>query len=218
MKVALVGGSGAVGAHLLRELASRGHQVTAVVRRPDAIDRAAYTAVMQVPGDAYDRGSLEKAFAGADAVVSAFNPGWTEPGLYDKFLTGARTIQWAARNAGVARLLVVGGAGSLLGEDGRQIIESMNVPEPYAGGVRAARDYHAELLGEADIDWVFLSPPLGYGPMGPTDRRGTYRTSGDTPVVDEHGHSTISGPDLALALVDELEIPRHHKQRFTVGY
>jgi uncharacterized protein len=218
MKVVLIGGSGAAGAELLRELVDRGHQVTAVVRRPDAIDPAAYPGVTLVPGDAYDQGSLEKAFAGADAVMSAFNPGWTEPGLYDKFMAGARTIQSAAKNAGVPRLLVVGGAGSLFGQDGRQIIESMNVPEPYAGGVRAARDYHAELLSEADIDWVFLSPPLGYGPMGPTERRGAYRAGADTPVVDQDGHSAISGPDLALALVDELEIPRHHRQRFTVGY
>ena len=218
MKVTLVGGSGAVGTELLRELVSRGHQVSAVVRRPDAIDPAAYPEVTRVPGDAYDRGSLEGAFAGADAVVSAFNPGWAEPGLYGKFLTGSRAIQSAAKDAGVARLLVVGGAASLFGDDGRQIIESMNVPEPYAGGVRAARDYHAELLTEADIDWVFLSPPPGYGPLGPTEKRGTYRTSGDTPVVDKDGHSMISGPDLALALVDELEVPRHHRQRFTVGY
>jgi uncharacterized protein len=218
MKVVLVGGSGATGAHVLRELVSRGHQVTAVVRRPDAIDPAAYPAVTRIPADAYDQGSLEKAFAGADAVVSAFNPGWAEPGLYDKFLTGSRHIQAAAKNAGVARLLVVGGAGSLLGADGRQVIESMDVPEPYAGGVRAARDYHAELLGESAIDWVFLSPPLGYGPLGPAERRGTYRTGADTPVADEAGHSAISGPDLALALVDELEVPRHHQQRFTVGY
>jgi uncharacterized protein len=86
------------------------------------------------------------------------------------------------------------------------------------GGVRAARDYHAELPAESGIDWVFLSPPPGYGPLGPTERCGTYRTGGDTPVVDGDGHSAISGPDLALALVDELEAPRHHRQRFTVGY
>jgi uncharacterized protein len=112
VKVALIGGSGAVGAGVLRELVRRGHEVTAVVRRPDAIDAAAYPEVTQVPGDAYDRGSLEAAFAGAGAVVSEFNPGWTEPGLYGKYLAGARTIQLAAKNAGVARLLVVGGPGA----------------------------------------------------------------------------------------------------------
>lgn len=217
-RVALVGGSGAVGADVLRELVDRGHEVIAVVRRPGAIDASAYPSVAQVGGDAYDLESLEKAFTGAEVVVSAFNPGWTEPGLYGKYLDGARTIQSAAKNVAVGRLIVVGGAASLIGEDGRQVIESMDVPEPYAGGVRAARDYHEELLAERDIDWVFLSPPLGYGPMGPTERRGGYRVGADHPVVDADGHSAISGPDLALALVDEVETPRHHRQRFTVGY
>jgi uncharacterized protein len=218
MNVTLIGGSGAVGADLLNELTTRGHTVTALVRRPDAIDPVEHPDVTQIHGDAYDPESLQPAFTGADAVISAFNPGWTEPGLYDKYLTGARTIQSAAKKAGVPRLLIVGGAGSLIGDDGRQLIESMKIPEPYAGGVRAARDYHHELLTEHDIDWVFLSPPLGYGPMGPTNRRGTYRTAEDTPVTDTDGHSAISGPDLALALVDELETPHHHQQRFTVGY
>jgi putative NADH-flavin reductase len=218
MNVVLIGGSGGAGSELLRELTSRGHQVTAVVRRADAIDAGEYPGVTLAAGDAYDQESLEKAFAGADVVVSAFNPGWTDPELYDRYLAGARTIQAAARNAGVARLLVVGGAASLVGPDGRKIIETVDFPEPYAGGVRAAADYLDELRGEHDLDWVFLSPPLGYGPMGPTGRRGSYRTGTDRPVADEHGTSEISGPDLALAMVDEVEVPRHHRQRFTVGY
>ena len=218
MKVALIGATGGAGSELLRELTARGHDVTAVVRRPGALDGTSYPAVTQVVGDAYDLESLETAFAGAEAVVSAFNPGWTDPALYDRYRAGARTIQAAARNAGAKRLLIVGGAASLLGPDGRQIIDSVEFPEPYVGGVRAARDYLEELRPERGIDWVFLSPPLNYGPMGPTGRRGTYRTGTDEPVTDEHGTSEISGPDLALALVDELEVPRHHQQRFTVGY
>ena len=217
-KVTLVGGSGMAGAGVLRELVDRGHEVIAIVRRPDAINLSAYPTVKQVHGDAYDHESMAKAFIGADTVVSAFNPGWDEPGVYDKFMLGARTIQSAARDAGVGRLIVVGGAGSLFGEDGRQIIETMAAPEQYMPGVRAARDYYEELQTERDLDWAFLSPPLGWGPFGPTQRRGTYRVGADHPVVDADGHSAISTPDLALALVDEIEAPRHHRQRFTVGY
>lgn len=218
MRMSLVGGSGWTGSELLRELVSRGHEVRAVVRRSDAVDPAEYPAVEQVSADAYDVDTLREAFVGVEVVVSAFNPGWTDPQLYDHFLTGSRAIQAAARAAGVSRLLVVGGAASLYGEDGRQLIESMPLAEPYAPGVRAARDYHAELASETELDWTFISPPPQYGPMGPTERRGTYRTGLDSPVVDEVGHSSISAPDLALAVVDELERPRHHRQRFTVGY
>lgn len=204
-----------MGAALLRELVDRGHSVTAVVRRHDAVKGSGASEAL---ADVYDQPALERALAGADAVVSVFNPGWTEPGLYDKYMEGSRSIQAATKAAGVPRLLVLGGAGSLIGTDGRQLIESMTVPEPYAAGVRAARDYYAELQPETGLDWVFLSPPMGYGPMGPTERRGTYRTGIDHPLVDDNGDSAISGADLALAIVDEIERPRHHQQRFTVAY
>ena len=215
MRIALVGATGAAGGPILDELIARGHTVVAIVRRDGAISGPN---VEQFTGDAYDRASLTSAFAGVDAVISAFNPGWTEPDLYEKFLRGARNIQQATEDANVARLLVVGGAGRLNGADGRQLIEEMTIPEPYEAGVRAARDYHAEILSETELDWVFLSPPPEYGPMGPTARLGRYRTANDSPVFDDDGRSSISGPDLAIAVVDEIETPRHHRERFTVGY
>jgi putative NADH-flavin reductase len=215
MRIALVGATGAAGGPILDELVDRGHTVVAIVRRDNAISAPN---VEQIVADAYDRASLTSAFAGVDAVISAFNPGWTEPDLYDKFLCGSRNIQQAAKDGKVARLLVVGGAGSLYGGDGRQLIEEMTIPEPYEAGVRAARDYHAEILGETELDWVFLSPPPEYGPMGPTARLGGYRTATDSPVFDDDGHSSISGPDLAIAVVDEIETPQHHRERFTAGY
>lgn len=215
MRIALVGATGYTGGPILDELLARGHQVVAVVRRDGAL---ANPAVEQVRADVYDPDSLNAVFTGVDAVVSAFNPGWTDPDLYENFIRGSRAIQQAAKDAGVARLLVVGGASSLYGPDGRQLIESDTIPEPYWSGVRGARDYHAEILAETELDWVFLSPPKGYGPTGPTEKLGRYRTGTETPVVDDEGNSAISGPDLATAVVDEIETPRHHRQRFTVGY
>ena len=215
MNIALIGSTGWMGSWVLPELLERGHAVTAIVRRADALNGSSARTVL---ADVYDESALVPALGGVDAVVSAFNPGWNEPDLYDKYMTGARTIQRATRAAGVPRLLVIGGAASLYGPDGRQLIENMTVPPPYDAGVKAARDYHAEIRAEADLDWVFLSPPLGCGPAGPTARRGTYRLGTDSPVFDEQGVSTISGPDLAIAVADELELQRHHQQRFTVAY
>ena len=215
MRIALVGGTGAAGGPILNELLARNHTVVAIVRGKGGLSAPN---VEQIIADAYDRASLTSALRGVDAVLSAFNPGWNEPDLYAKFMRGARNIQQATKDAKVARLLVIGGAGSLYGGDGRQLIEEMTIPEPYEAGVRAARDYHAEILDEAELDWVFLSPPPEYGPMGPTARLGRYRMATDSPVFDDDGHSSISGPDLAIAVVDEIETPRHHRQRFTVGY
>jgi putative NADH-flavin reductase len=216
MQIALIGGTGGMGTFVLEELVLRHHEVKAVVRRPNAVPATAL--VTPVRADAYDEPELTKALAGADVVVSAFNPGWDEPGLYDKYLRGARNVQEAAVTAGAGRLLVVGGASSLYGEDGRQLIESFTPPEPYASGVRAARDYYEELRAETRLDWTYLSPPMNCGPLGPDGRTGRYRAGTDRPVVDADGKSSLSRQDLAVAVVDEIERPAHLRQRFTVGY
>ena len=216
MQVALIGGTGGMGKFILEELVARGHEVRAVVRRPDAVLPGPL--VKPVVADVYDLAALTEALVGTDVVVSAFNPGWNEPGLYDKYLHGARNVQAAAIAAGVGRLLAIGGASSLYGDDGKQLIESFTPPEPYASGVRAARDYHEELRAETMLDWTYLSPPMDCGPLGPDGKTGHYRIGADHPVIDAQGKSSLSRQDLAVAVVDEIERPAHRRQRFTVGY
>ncbi|WP_328847648.1 NAD(P)-dependent oxidoreductase [Streptomyces sp. NBC_00258] len=214
MRIALIGATGGVGAEVLPELVSRGHQVVAIVRRAGAVDPS--DRVEPVLVDVHDTPRLCEALKGVDAVISAFNPGWTAPDLYRQFLAGARSIHQAAKAAGV-RLLVVGGASSLYGEDGRQLFETTEYPDPFEAGVHAARDYYAEILDETELDWTFLSPPPGY--PGPQERRGTYRVGADTPLLDsEGGYSPISGADLAVAIVDEIETSKQQRRRFTVAY
>jgi putative NADH-flavin reductase len=216
VQIALIGGTGGMGKFILEELVARGHEVRAVVRRPDAV--LAAPLVKPVIADAYDVAALTEALGGVDVVVSAFNPGWNEPGLYEKYLRGAQNIQAATIAAGVARLLVIGGASSLYGDDGRQLIESFTPPEPYASGVRAARDYYEEIRTETRLDWTYLSPPMDCGPLGPDGRTGRYRTGTDHPVIDARGKNSLSCQDLAVAVVDEVERPAHRQQRFTAGY
>jgi len=215
MRITLIGGSGGMGTFILEEFVSRGHEVRAVVRRPEAVSAEAL--VKPVRADVYDLAEVTEALTGADVVVSAFNPGWNEPDLYGKYLRGARNIQAAAIAAGCARLLVIGGAASLYGHDGRQLIEAFTPPEPYASGVRAARDYYEEMRTETRLDWTYLSPPMDCGPNGPDGRTGHYRTGIDHPVSDADGKSSLSRQDLAVAVVDEIEHPAYLRQRFTVG-
>jgi uncharacterized protein len=216
MQVTLIGGSGGMGRFILEELVSRGHEVTAVVRRPDAVPAAEL--VKPLRADVYDLTELIKAVAGAGVVVSAFNPGWDEPDLYEKYLRGARNIQAAVAASDARRLLIIGGAASLYGSDGEQLIESFTPPEPYASGVRAARDYYEEIRDETKLSWTYLSPPMECGPAGPDGKTGCYRTGIDHPVTDADGKSSLSRQDLAVAVVDEVENPAHPRQRFTVGY
>jgi uncharacterized protein len=186
------------------------------VRRADALSTT--DLVTPAVADVYNTAALATVLDGTTTLVSAFNPGWADPEFYDRYTQGARSIQEAAILAGVERLVAVGGASSLYGEDGRQLIESGLPPEPYGSGVRAARDYLDEIKKEDRIDWVYLSPPLQCGPMGPTGRTGRYRRGTNYPVLDSDGRNSISREDLAVALADEVLHRTHHRARFTVGY
>lgn len=111
MKVALIGASGFVGSAVLKELLQRAHQVTAIVRSPGKIAPAENLTVIAV--NVLDEAALQTAIAGHEAVISAYNAGWTNPDLYQEFLKGSKSIQASVKNAGVKRFIVVGGAGSL---------------------------------------------------------------------------------------------------------
>lgn len=215
MKVALIGASGFVGKAVLNELLQRGHQVTAIARDPDKL--RAQEGLILIKVDASDVDTLTNAITGNDAVVSAFNAGWTNPNLYDDFLNGSKAIQAGVKKSGVKRLLVVGGAGSLF-IDGKQLVDSPEFPADYKNGAKAARDYLNELKKETTLDWVFLSPAIEMHPGTSGVRKGTYRTGGENPVFNQEGRSILSVEDLAVAIVDELEQPKHSRQRFTAAY
>jgi putative NADH-flavin reductase len=202
MKVAIVGATGFVGSAVLNELLQKGHQVTAIVLDPDKLESRNGLSV--VKGDINDAEDFADKIAGNDAVISAFNAGWTNPNLYADFLHGSGAIQTGVKNAGIKRLLVAGGAGSLYIGD-QQLVDSPEFPAEWRTGASAARDYLNILKEETELDWVFI-------------RKGVYRTGGDNPVFDMDGRSVISVEDLAVAIVDELEDQKHSRQRFTVAY
>jgi putative NADH-flavin reductase len=214
-KVALIGSTGFVGTALLKELIKRGHHVTAVARNVDKV--IASHLVEPRPANVMNVEALSNVMKGSDVVVSAYNAGWANPNIYEDFLAGSRAIQSATKQAGIHRLFVVGGAGSLYVQ-GTQLVDQQDFPEAFKAGATAARDYLNELKNEKQIDWVFISPPIEFGPNGPTKRTGNYRVGTDEPIFNHEGHSIISAADLAKAVVDEIENPAHRKTRFTIGY
>lgn len=215
MKVALIGATGFVGKAVLNELLQRGNQVTAIVRNPESLQ--AQNGLTITEADATDVDALADAVKGNDAVISAFNAGWANPNLYDDFLNGSKAIQAGVKKSGVKRLLIVGGAGSLF-IDGKQLVDSPEFPAEYKAGATAARDYLNELKQETALDWVFLSPAIEMHPGTSGIRKGTYRTGTENPVFSEEGRSILSVEDLAVAIVDEIEQPKHSRQRFTAAY
>ena len=213
MQIALIGATGFVGSPVLVELLSRGHQVTVLARNPAKLPAQPNLTV--VAADALDAAQVAQAVAGHDAVVSAYNPGWTEPKIYDLFLQASAAIVDGVKRAGLKRLLVVGGAGSLFVAPGVQLVDTPPFPAEYKQGALAAREALNQLKLETSLDWSFVSPPIG---LAPGARTGQYRTGLDDllPGVGE-APAGISVADLAVAIVDELETPRHLQKRFTVA-
>jgi putative NADH-flavin reductase len=202
MKVALIGASGAAGSRILAELSRRGHVVTAIARNVERI--AALPGVAAKKGDANDKASLVPLLKGADAVVSSV-----------RFVdSDAERLIGAVREAGVKRYLVVGGAGSLETAPGVKVIDSPQFPAAYKAEAQAGGDFLDKLRGVEDLEWTFLSPSAV---IFPGERTGAFRLGKDTLLVGPEG-SKISFEDYAIALVDELETPRHVRARFTVGY
>ena len=203
MNITVLGASGRVGSEIVKELARRGHQVTGVARQPARVPVA--PGVTAVAGDVNQPASLAPALAGADAVVSAIMFVDSDPALL------IQTI----KDAGVPRYLVVGGAGSLEAAPGLKVIDTPDFPDIYKAEASAGGRFLDHLRQEADLDWTFLSPSAVFDG---NERTGQFRLGGDSLLVTADGRSAISFPDYAIAMVDEIETPRHSRQRFTVGY
>lgn len=216
MRVVLVGASGLVGSKILQELVDRGHSVKAIAR-----DISKFPRMKHVEFESLDINETDKfvnAINAADAVISSFNAGWTNPNLYEDFLKGSIAIEKAVIAAGTKRFIVVGGAGSLYDKDGNQFVDGADFPSQIKPGATAARDYFNHLKENLILNWTFFSPALEMHPGTSGVRKGVYRTGLNEPVFNDEGRSILSAEDVAVAIVDELEFPHFVKQRFTAAY
>jgi putative NADH-flavin reductase len=203
MKVSVIGATGSIGSKIIVELLTRGHDVTGITRHPEQLQPNVKFIARR--GDVNDEAGLAELLGGHDAVISAVKFELMEP----------KVLIRAVKRAVVKRLLVVGGAGSLEVSPGVQLVDSANFPEPWKAEALAGRDFLNILRGERELDWTFLSPPVL---LAPGKRTGKFRLDTDRLLVNGNGESRISIEDYAIAMVDELESPRHSRQRFTVGY
>lgn len=212
MNIALIGASGFIGSALLYEALQRGHQVKALVGRPEKL--AAARGLNGVKTDVMDTGTLTRQLSGQDIVISAFS-GHAQDAVQAYYERGIRSIIAATRAAGVPRLLVVGGAGSLEVAPGVQLLDTPEFPPEYRATAEGARTALALLRDEAELDWSMLSPAAV---IAPGQRTGQFRLGGDQLLIDAQGQSRISVEDYAVAMLDELESPVHHRRRFSVAY
>ena len=202
-KIAIIGATGRAGSQLLEEALRRGHSVTAIARDTSKI--GARAGVVSKNVDVLDSAALQAAVAGHDVVISAAH-----------FSTlPASAVIGPVKKAGVKRLLVVGGAGSLLLPGGGRVIDSEGFPAEYKAEASAGADFLETLRHEKELDWTFLSPSALFDG---TERTGKFRLGKDDLLVSSDGTSSISFADFAIAMLDEVENPKHSRQRFTVGY
>lgn len=202
--IALLGITGRAGSGIATELLQRGHTLTGIAR--NVSKATARPGLTLKAADATDVHALAEVLQGHDLVVSS-----------TPFVGGidAPTLIAAAKQAGVKRVIVVGGAGSLEVAPGVALIDTPEFPAIYKAEASGGRAFLQALRTERELDWTFISPSAFFEP-GP--RTGRFRLGGDQLLVDADGKSHISMEDYAIALADEIETPRHARTRFTVGY
>ncbi|WP_433501403.1 NAD(P)-dependent oxidoreductase [Sphaerimonospora sp. CA-214678] len=210
MRISVFGATGNVGRRVVTEAVSRGHEVTGV-----ALNAAAFAdlppGVDGRVGDATDLDAVLPLITGRDLVITSTCP---TPGNEHELVTVAHTLLTACAKTGT-RLLLVGGAGSLTVEDGGILMNEVGYPSYLRPIALACIDQLAACRADTVVDWAYLSPAKL---LVPGERTGRYRIGGDELLVDADGDSRISLEDLAVALLDEAERPRHHRMRFTVAY
>ncbi|MCM0678245.1 NAD(P)H-binding protein [Micromonospora phytophila] len=210
--IVVFGAGGTAGSRVTTEAFNRGHRVTAAVRRPAATSYLP-AGVSLVTADATSGQRVRELAPDADAMVVTIGGG--ERGLW---LNAARTLVGTLRGMPAApRIIHVGGGATLLTPKGTRFLDEPDFPEEYRDAAQGQADALDFYRSSADgVSWTYVCPP----PLEfhPGERTGTYRTGTDQPVTDHEGRSVLSYEDLAVAVVDEIESPRHENARFTVAY
>ncbi|WP_455810909.1 NAD(P)-dependent oxidoreductase [Pseudomonas graminis] len=214
MKITIIGATGFVGPDVVKEALARGHQVTAVSRSGKNLPSDPSLTV--ATGDIHDSTWLSGVLKGQDAVISAYNPGWAESDLFEKFTKGSQKILEAVDISGVKRLLVIGGAGSLEVAPGVELVDTEAFPANIKPGALGARALRNQLQAEKQaLDWTYLSPPAF---LEPGSRTAQFRLGSTSLLMNGDKPASVSVADLAVAILDEIENPQHIRQQFTVAY
>jgi putative NADH-flavin reductase len=212
-RISVLGGTGYGGSAVVREAARRGHTVTSYSRSAPAepVDGVTY-----VTGSLLDPSLLAQSVQDTDVVFEALSPRGDMQGKVEGIVDDLIRLA----NEGGARLGVLGGASStLVSEGGPRLFDVAETAPEILPEVQTGLDV-LETLQKAPetLDWFYVSPAASFGAWVPAPVTGAYRLSDDVLLKDEHGESVISGDDLALAVVDEIEQPHYRRRRFHAAH
>jgi putative NADH-flavin reductase len=215
--IAVFGATGYAGSAITDEALRRGHSAIGLSRTgPTAAPGSGPSGLVSRPGNLHDAALVDAVAADADVIIVAIRAREADG---RKLINAIPELTRVAAARGI-RLGIVGGAGSLqVSEGGPALMDTPGFPE----AALEEAGSHAEVLAALrettdDVDWFYLSPAAGFGAHSPGQVTGAYRVGGDVLITDDEGRSAISAADYALALVDEIEQPRHHKTRFSVAH
>ena len=213
-RLAVLGGTGYTGGHIVAKAVRAGHHVTSYSRTApsEPVDEVTYRT-----GSLTDAAIREHAVAGADVVIGALAP----RGELEDSLAGVYREVAGLAAAGGVRFGVVGGFSALRPAEGApRFYESGELPPEFAAEARTMGAVLDWLLSDAPqgLDWFYVSPAANYGSYVPGEELGRYRIGGGGALFDAEGESAISGPDFAAAIVAEIDTPTHRRAQFSVAY
>ncbi len=212
MKIAVFGATGRIGSRIIDEALSRGHDVTAVVRHPQDYTKI-HDHLHVAKADLFRTQDVESGAFDHDVVVCAYGP--TGGAAVSSLTELAVPLVNGVKQAGVKRLIVVGGAGSLEVAPGKQLVDQPGFPVEHKATALAAREALKIYQNEKDLDITYVSPSAE---IYPGERTGKFRTGTTQLLSEASGRSHISMEDFSIAIVDEIENPMHSRGQMTVGY
>jgi uncharacterized protein len=216
MKILVIGATGMIGSRAVAEALGRGHQVTAASRSGGSDGLPTDPNVTAVKLDATVPSAVAERATGHDAAICAVSPPRDGSDPAGPLLTTYRSLVQGLRTAGVRRLIVVGGAGSLKTGSGPDLVDTPDFPPVYRPEALAQRDLLTVLRSEVtDLDWTYVSPAAE---ISPGTRTATFRRGGDQLLTAADGSSFISAEDYAVALLDAAENDDAIRRRITVAY
>ncbi|WP_171167343.1 NAD(P)-dependent oxidoreductase [Streptomyces sp. I05A-00742] len=214
-RIVVFGAGGRAGRRAVTEALSRGHEVTAVVRDPAKYRDLADKGVTVVEGDVLDPAATAELAAGHDAVVQA---SYQQDLPVDEFFPrAARALLQGLGQAGVRRLVAVGVGTTLEAAPGLLVHDTPGFPEAHRTfSLGHLAELDALRAADTEVDWVVVAPPPVFLDVE-AERTGRYRTGGARLLPRSEEPAAFSYADLAVALIDEIESPRHHRELVAVG-